>query len=114
MGFGVQPCDFPVRNVAQEKQPEEPLNTQFSIKVNPPNPPKLLNDAVDNYHTISSTAGQVKNHLCQWQTITQDHVILNAIQHYNIEFEESPPLQIVVPNNIGMTHRITIKTSTSR
>ena len=64
------------------------------------NPPVLLNDTVENYHTLSFTAGQVKNHLCQWETITQDPVILNAIQHYNIEFEETPPLQIVIPKNI--------------
>ena len=64
------------------------------------NPPVLLNDAVEYYHTLSFTAGQVKNHLCQWENITQDPVILNAIQHYNIEFEETPPLQIVIPKNI--------------
>jgi len=89
--FGIQPCDFPVRDVAHEKQPEEPLNIQVSIKVNPP---LLLNDTVEKYHTLSFIAGQVKNHLCQWQTITQDPVILNAIQHCNIEFEETPPLQL--------------------
>ena len=53
-----------------------------------------------NYHTLSSKAGQVKNHLCQWETITQDPVFMNAIQHYNIAFEETPPLQIVIPKNI--------------
>ena len=47
-----------------------------------------------------SLFSQVKNHLCQWETITQDPVILNAIQYYNIEFEETPPLQIVIPKNI--------------
>ena len=73
------------------------------------NPPELLNDAVENYHTLSFTAGQVKKSFVSMETITQDLVILNAIQHYNIEFEETPPLQIVIPNNIGMTHRITIK-----
>ena len=31
---------------------------------------------------------------------TQDPVILNAIQHYDIEFEETPPLQIVIPKTI--------------
>ena len=64
------------------------------------NPPVLLNDAIENCHTLSFTAGQVKNHLCQWETITQDPVVLNAIQHYNNEFEETPPLQIVIPKNI--------------
>ena len=66
------------------------------------NPPALLNDAIENYHTLSFTAGQVKN---QWETITQDPVILNAIQHYNIEFEETPPLQIVIPMNIIFSAR---------
>ena len=64
------------------------------------NPSVLLNDAVENYHTLSFTAGQMKNHLCQWETITQDPVILNAIQHYNIEFEETHPRQIVIPKSI--------------
>ena len=63
------------------------------------NPPALLNDAVENCHTLSFTEGQVKTRLCQWETITQDPVILNAIQHYNIEFEATPPLQIVIPKN---------------
>ena len=47
-----------------------------------------------------SLFSQVKNHLCQWATITRDPVILNAIPYYNIEFEETPPLQIVIPKNI--------------
>ena len=64
------------------------------------NPPVLLNNAIQNYHTLSFTAGQMKNHLCQWETITQDPVILNAIQRYNIEFEETPHLQMVIPKNI--------------
>ena len=67
------------------------------MKVTPPVP---LNNAIENYHTLSFTAGQVKNHLCQWETITQDPVILNAIQHYNIEFEETPPLPLGIPKNI--------------
>ena len=76
---------------------EEPLNTLVSMKLNSPVP---LNNSIENYHTLSFTAGQVKNHLCQWETITQDPVILNAIQRYNIEFEETPHLQIVISKNI--------------
>ena len=72
------------------------------MKVTPPVP---LNNAIENYHTLSFTAGQVKNHLCQWETITQDPVILNAIQHYNIEFEETPPLQLGIPKNIISLHQ---------
>lgn len=67
------------------------------------NLPVLLNDTVENYHTLSFTAGQVKNHLRQWENITQDPVILNAIQHYNIKFEETT-LQIVIPINIIFSH----------
>ena len=42
-------------------------------------------------------AGQVKNYLPPWESITQDPVILSAVQQYNIEFEEKPPLQTLLP-----------------
>ena len=37
---------------------------------------------------------------CHWEAVTSDPFILNAIQHYNIEFEETHPLQACPPRNI--------------
>ncbi len=48
--------------------------------------------------TLTFLAGQVKDHISHWETITKDPVILNAIQHYNIE--EKPPQQTCKPGNI--------------
>jgi hypothetical protein len=52
-----------------------------------------------NRQTLDFVAGQVKNYLPHWESITQDPVILSAIQHYNIEFEGKPPLQTLLPKN---------------
>ena len=50
--------------------------------------------------TLKFLAGQVKDHICHWEAVTSDPFILNAIQHYNIECEETPPLQACPPRNI--------------
>jgi hypothetical protein len=59
----------------------------------------LVSVSNGNSQTLAFVAGQVKNYLSHWESITQDPVILSAIQHYNIEFEEKPPLQTLLPKN---------------
>ena len=60
-----------------------------------------MSDWNGNSQTLAFIAGQVANHLPHWESITQDPVILSAIiLQYNIEFEEKPPLQTLLPKNI--------------
>ena len=59
-----------------------------------------MSDWNGDSQTLAFIAGQVANHLPHWESITQDSVILSAILHYNIEFEEKPPLQTLLPKNI--------------
>ncbi len=60
---------------------------------------EAVNNANLHSQTLAFKAGQVKNHLSHWESITQDPIILNAIQHYHVEFNEKPPLQIQPPKN---------------
>ena len=77
------------------KQPEEPLITQVSPHKHSP-----MSDWNGDSQTLAFIAGQVANQCPHWESITQDPVILSAILHYNIEFEEKPPLQTLLPKNI--------------
>ena len=82
---------------AQEEQQEGPVTTQ----VRDHNCRKLVVPTKDELQcqTLAFAAGQVKNHLSHWELITQDPFILSAIQHYNIEFAETPLVQISPPVN---------------
>ena len=82
---------------AQEEQQEGPVTTQ----VRDHNCRKLVVPTRDELQcqTLAFAAGQVKNHLSHWELITQDPFILSAIQHYNIEFAETPLVQISPPVN---------------
>ena len=92
--FRVQSCGVSDRSAAQEK-PKEPVNTQVNNKHN------YIDFGLKlQCQTVTVLAGQVKNHICHWEAVTSDPFILNAIQHYNIEFEETPPLQACPPRNI--------------
>ena len=46
-------------------------------------------------------AGQLKHHLPLWKTTTSDSSILDAIQHYHIEFISQIPEQVVKPGQIN-------------
>ena len=91
-----RPCNISDRSVAQEKQQKGQLETQVIS-----NKDCLKNILTNNLQcqTLVFTAGQVKNHLFKCESITQDPIILSAIQHYNIEFEDGPPLQTNPPKN---------------
>ena len=87
--FRVQPCDLLSQNVAEEN-PKEQLTSLVGLN-------SIASFSASNNQTLGFFGGQVKNCLPQWKLITQDPVILNAIQHYNIEFEDEPPLQTLLP-----------------
>ena len=57
---------------------------------------------IDNLHkrTQLFRAGQVKNHLLNWESLTNDPMILDAIKHHHIEFEGQYRTQMVKPNKI--------------
>ena len=82
-----------LRHFSQEcrtrKTAREPLTTQVSPRKHSP-----MSDWNGNSQTLAFIAGHVANHLPHWESITQDPVILSAILHYNIEFEEKPPYKL--------------------
>ena len=46
------------------------------------------------------SAGQLKDHVGSWESLTNDQVILDAIKHYHIEFEANTPVQPHPPKQI--------------
>ena len=46
------------------------------------------------------SAGQLKDHVGSWESLTNDQVILDAIKHYHIEFEANTPVQPYPPKQI--------------
>ena len=49
---------------------------------------------------VSFSAGQLKDHVGSWESLTNDQVILDAIKHYHIEFEVNTPVQPSSPKQI--------------
>ena len=49
---------------------------------------------------VSFSAGQLKDHVGSWESLTNDQVILDAIKHYHIEFEANTPVQPCSPKQI--------------
>ena len=88
-------CGTLNRVAAQKEQQERPLTK----RVRDHNCRNLVVPTEDELQcqTLAFGAGQVKNHLSHWKLITQDPFILSAIQHYNIEFAETPLVQISPP-----------------
>ena len=43
------------------------------------------------------TAGQLREHVSAWESLTSDPFILDAIKHYHIEFESEVPYQAQTP-----------------
>ena len=50
---------------------------------------------VDNFR-----AGQLREHVSAWESLTSDSFILDAIKHYHIEFESEVPYQAQEPRHI--------------
>ena len=46
------------------------------------------------------SAGQLKDHVGSWESLTSDQVIRDAIKHYHIEFEADTPIQPYPPKQI--------------
>ena len=49
---------------------------------------------------LNFSAGQLKDHVGSWESLTSDQVILDAIKHYHIEFEANTPVQPYPPKQI--------------
>ena len=45
-------------------------------------------------------AGQLREHVSAWGSLTSDSFILDAIKHYHIEFESEVPYQAQEPRHI--------------
>ena len=45
-------------------------------------------------------AGQLREHVSAWESLTSDSFILDAIRHYHIEFESEVPYQAQEPRHI--------------
>ena len=45
-------------------------------------------------------AGQLREHVSAWESLTSDSFILDAIKHYHIEFESEVPYQAQEPRHI--------------
>ena len=45
-------------------------------------------------------AGQLREHVSAWESLTSDPFILDAIKHYHIEFESEVPYQAQTPRHI--------------
>ena len=45
-------------------------------------------------------AGQLRDHVSAWESLTSDSFILDAIKHYHIEFEAEVPYQAQEPRHI--------------
>ena len=48
----------------------------------------------------SFRAGQLREHVSAWESLTSDSFILDAIKHYHIEFEAEVPYQAQEPRHI--------------
>ena len=55
---------------------------------------------MSDWNGNSQNLAFIAGHLPHWESIIHDSVILSAILYYNIEFEDKPPLQTLLPKNI--------------
>ena len=57
---------------------------------------------MEKYRSIvhNFRAGQLREHVSAWESLTSDSFILDAIKHYHIEFESEVPYQAQEPRHI--------------
>ena len=62
----------------------------------------FYNTCLEKYRRMVNNfrAGQLREHVSAWESLTSDPFILDAIKHYHIEFECEVPYQAQTPRHI--------------
>ena len=101
--FRTQSDDQTSNNAAKKaEQPQQQIPVTQEVIFNYSNTNYLANISTSALHKScwSFQAGQVRHFIQNWAILTSDPFILNAVKHYDIEFEGDFPVQTQRPYQI--------------